>query len=223
MKYSLFLLMLVLTFACGQASPTPDAESTAAAEKEATDVLQAFAACQSALLAEDGLAALNLVDMKTVQWYQDALDHALTMPRSELDRLTFSHKYIILRLRHELSQAELEASSGEEIFVRAVNRGWIDRASVENVELGQVQVQGGEAWISLQLAPEQPAFQLVKEYGQWKVALYKLLPLADSAIEQIVAESGLAEDEFIVLALEAATGLRVDEGIFDGPLATATP
>jgi hypothetical protein len=226
MKYNLLWLVLVLALvACGQASPTVDTEATAGVEKEEAEVLQAFAAYQSALLAGDSLAALNMVDMETVQWYQDVLDQALNAPRSELNQFTFSRKYTVLRVRHELSREELEAASGEEIFVRAVNQGWIDRASVENVKLGQVQVQDGTATISAQLAaqlasqlaPEQPVFQLVKEYGQWRMALYKQLPPVDAAIEQMIAESGLSENEFIVLALEAATGLQAHESIFEGP------
>jgi hypothetical protein len=189
-------------------------------------ILSTFEDYRSALLAADGQGALELVDSMTVQWYTDILADALTMPREKLDDLTFFEKYMVLRIRHGLSQEALEAMTGQELFVTAVAQGWIDSSSLEDIQLGRTQVQADEAdeaWLSLEQAPDVPVFHFVKENEQWKFALCRTFEQVNAVFEQEVAESGYSEDRFIKILLERASDSRVDERIFDGPISTAAP
>jgi hypothetical protein len=188
------------------------------AEDEA--VLQVFEDYRAALLRVDGAAAVDLVDAGTIDWYEDVLALALSASRSELNRLDALQKFMVLRLRLDLTKADLEALTGRSLFVYAVNNGWILGEEAKSMQLGRVEVQegAGEAWVSVEQAPDMPLFFLVKQDGHWRIALWQSIPSTNRYMEQAIAGSGLSEDAFMRQALEAYSGAPVDERIFEGPL-----
>jgi hypothetical protein len=180
-------------------------------------IQQVFEQYRSALLQGDGEAALAALDLETIDWYEQVIEFALTLDRDDLNRLDFIEKFTVLRLRHEFSRDELEDLTGDELIKIAIENGWISRSSVESLELEDVEVNDLRGIVTITGISE-PLFLFVKEDGQWKFMLWKVTALGNPAFEQLVAESGLSEDEFVIGILEALSSFQVDERIFDGPI-----
>lgn len=197
-------------------TPTPSQLPTSILNEE-TLIRQVLEEYRSALLQGDGKTAIQLVDSKTIDWYDQVLAFALTLERDDLDRLDFTEKFIVLRLRHEFSLDQLEDLIGEEVLIIGIERGWISHSSVESMELEDIEVHDLRGFVTFDEMIE-PIFVFVKEDGQWKFMLWKLAALGNVAFVQLVEESGLTEDEFIIGILEALSSFQVDERIFDGPI-----
>jgi len=201
-------------------TPRPSPTVTPTLDAEDGDVLQVFEDYRAALLQVDGAAAVDLVDAGTIDWYEDTLGLALSASRSELNRLDALQKFMVLRLRLDLAKADLEALTGRSLFVYAVDHGWILSEEAESMRLGRVEVQedAGEAWVSIEQAPDMPLFYMVKQDGHWRIALWQSLASTNRYMEQAISGSGLSEDAFMLQALESYSGSQVDERIFEGPL-----
>jgi hypothetical protein len=194
--------------------------AVAAADDQAAEVVavkQVFSAYKTALLEGNGSAAADVVNGGTIQYYSDILEHVLHTPRAKLGELDLISKFMVLRIRHELTKPEIEKLTGRELFVLGVNKGWISKATVAEIELIEIKVREKDASGSIAVAPQLPVFHFRKESGVWKLNLLASFELGNRAIKAQIAESGLTEEQFILQALEAISPRRVDQRILDGP------
>ena len=176
-----------------------------------------------ALKAKDSKAALGLIDSKTVVWYQQALDYALTAKRSALKNIPLIQRIIVLRLRNEFPKADLLEMDGAAVFGKGIELGWIDSNSVATLKIANVKVSGNQGQASTQSAPSVYVLNFVKESGEWRLSFTRLLTLLEPEVKKFVKSSGQSEDEFIARVIGASSGNTYDEAIFDGPLAEVTP
>jgi hypothetical protein len=206
---SLLSVILALT-ALGAPQTTKNAAGEAAIRKVFEDY-------RKALLDGNGAAAVDLVSSRTVSYYGEILEHSLKMPRERVAGLDFVSKFMVLRLRHEFSRAEIAGMTGKELLILAVNKGWISKSSVSNVELAEIKVGRIDASASMTVAPGIPALHFQNESGQWKLHLLASFELANAAMKEQIKESGLTEDQFIIRILNMLSPQKVDEAIFSGP------
>ncbi|MBN1180064.1 MAG: hypothetical protein JXD18_12700 [Anaerolineae bacterium] len=210
-RWSMVLLVvLMMLSACSgeDVTPAPDTATP-------TEVFEQY---RSALIADDGQAALALMDSDTIAWYDRVVEEALTMPREELEALGYTEMFTILRVRQVFRRYEIEAMTGESLFVDMIDRGWTARSSVEGVRVAEEHVEGNRAWVSFQAAPTEPAMYFDLEDGEWKIALSESFPLADEQFNQAMEGQEYIIETYVLEMLMTLTGLDVDEAIFDGPL-----
>jgi hypothetical protein len=107
----------------------------------------------------------------------------------------------------------------EEVFIYAVNQGWIGKDSVLDSDIGQLQVFGNDASGEYVRGgkPTPLKFRLTKEEGNWKIDLTALTPPADQAISLLIKKEGLDEDAFIVGLVESVSGKKVSPSIWQPP------
>lgn len=178
----------------------------------------AFSQYKDALLQGDGAKAADIMSARTIAYYDGIRTHALKTPRAKLAELDFISRFMILRLRHEFTRTQLSQTTGRELFITGVERGWISKSSVVNLaRLVNIKVVSSAASASVPQAPGISAFHFLKESGQWKFDLAASFPLANSTMTQEIAKSGMTEDEFIIRALGALSSRKVDERIFSPP------
>jgi hypothetical protein len=208
----LAILALVFLVACSSGAqdetPAPDANAPT----------QVFEQYRTALIENDGEAALAIVDSGTIAWYDEVLEEALSLPRDELSELGFTEKFTILRVRHTYRRYEIEDMTGEELFRAMIDRGWSSRSAVEDITVGEEHIEGNSAWISFSPEMTTPAMYFVLEDGEWKLALSQSFPIADEQYAE--AREGLEYEEelFLMEMLVSLTEREVDERIFEGPL-----
>lgn len=161
-----------------------------------------FAQYKEALLQGNGSKAADVVSNRTITFYDGIVTHALTTPRSKLEALDFISKFMVLRIRHEFTKAELSEMTGRELLQLGVDKGWISKASVANIErLVNLKVDSSRASAAIPSAPGIAAFHF----------------LANEAMKHEIAKSGLTEEEFIIRTLNLLSPTAVDDRIFTPP------
>ncbi|MEM8933979.1 MAG: hypothetical protein AAGE94_22500 [Acidobacteriota bacterium] len=217
-------LVTCLFLGCGGGEPTtnesanepPAAAAPTPAEDEAA-VRAAFEEYRAALLSADGARAARAVDRPTIDWYQGTIDKARSIDRGGLDELTIMEKFTVLRLRHEFDRAALDAMTGESLFALAVENEWVNRTSVERVELARITLDGDAASASINTDLETPLFYFSRRRDDWGFALWRTFPVADESLAQLIVDHGITVDQFVVSSLETLTNSPVDLAIYDGP------
>ena len=172
------------------------------------------------MLDERGEDVAELVTASTIDYYGELL--ALTLEADEqtlrgrrlIDRMT------ILLLRHRFPAPELHALDGRGLLVLGVEEGMVGTEDVVAADLGEVEVSGDTAVaeaITAEGAGPGLNWEFRREGGRWRIDLTAPLPIANLALEQAAAESGLPEDDFVFRLIEATTGTQVQEDIWDPP------
>ncbi|MBA3532478.1 MAG: hypothetical protein H0T73_11195 [Ardenticatenales bacterium] len=199
--------------------PTNTPEPTPTLSPDIAVIEGVFGAYRSALLAEDGEAARNLVGRQTIAWYEEVLAYALVLPREELERLPFLKRLTVLIMRHNIPQETLLTHTGESIFELAVNEGWIGRETVEQVRLAKVTVNGDVGLATSNQAPDgPPVVHFIRENGEWKLNLASMIVLQEQAFKQLLESEEMDESTTIIDMIHVTTGRPIDERILDGPL-----
>ncbi len=200
---NLFLAMAVLISACGSAS------------EEDTAVVEMFKAYQSALLQDDGSAAVDFLSDRTVGYYTDMIAKARSMPEDALRKESFLDRFTVLRLRDTFKPEHLATMTGKELLVYAIEQSWIDKEGTALYQVQKVILKDDFAAIRMKRGDvEIPfPFEAYKEDQRWKLDLTSVFVPANLGFVQQAEASGLTEDEFInqiLVALGSSDGLTDD-------------
>ncbi len=191
-----------------------------AAAEPVDDVKESFLTYKSAILEADGPAAAKVVTQNSRDYFRALADQALTLDRAGLHQIHITDRLYAMLLRHDLDRSALQRMSGDEVVSYAVDQGWIGRNGASQLRLGHYEVEGDHASGTI-LRPDglKSAFKMefVKEGGRWLLDLVALMKLTRTAFEYAVQQSGLGEDEFILLMLEQGTGRKPGPGIWSPP------
>ena len=202
----LVVLMILLLAVCGSG----DTEETAA-------VRASFYGYKEAILDQDGEASLAFVDRNTTAYYQKMRDLALRGDLETVRVLSPVDKTMVLMIRHMLSLESVEPMTGESLFAHAVNQGWIGKASVINIDIGDITVSGTHATgvhvSEGKATPLKFVFQM--ENGMWRLDLTSIMFAADQAFKQVIRESGISEDEFLITIIESVSGKKLADTVWD--------
>lgn len=184
------------------------------------DVKQSFLDYKAAILASDGDAAADVVTQGSRAYFRQLADQALTLDRDGLRRIHLSDRIYAMLLRHSLQPGELARMSGGDVVSFAVDEGWIGKEGASRLQLGNYQVEGDVATGTiLQADGSETTFkmQFAREDGRWLLDLAALMNLTRVAFEYAVQQSGLGEDEFVLLMLEQGTGRAPGPEIWSPP------
>ena len=205
--YCLFVVLLI-------AAPLP------ATAQSVDAVKQSFLAYKTAIVTSDGDAAAGVVTQESRDYFRKLADQALTLDREGMSRIHLSDRLYAMLLRHNLDRARLQSMTGGEVVSYAVREGWIGREGATQLELGNYQVDGDAASGTI-LRPDggETTFKMefVKEDGRWLLDLVALMQLTRAAFEYAVQQSGLPEDDFVLLMLEQGTGRKPGPDIWSPP------
>ena len=86
-----------------------------------------------------------------------------------------------------------------------------------NNDIGDIRVSGTHATgvhvSEGKATPLKFVFQM--ENGKWRLDLTSIMATADQAFKQVIRESGLHEDEFLMTVLESVSGKKVGDTVWD--------
>lgn len=234
--------MASLLAACGVMQPAgpvvqPDSTLSVAGERTAAAKAQVLAALtdekqlldalsdlSSAVSGRDATAYERHCGADALEWYDSALKAAAVMNRDELETLPKVTKFTVLRVRHAFTRDELTQTPRKELFRSAVARGaFMGPSALRDAQPGAIMIDGDRAQLSLAEAPELFIFTFRRETGAWKIVWSELIDMDEAALPELIAQSGLDEDSFMVEQIERDSGLRIDRKIFDGPLVALAP
>lgn len=222
------VMALALPAALGaQATPptTPaTAQVQAIGQEEGGDaeaaVRATFEAYRQALLAGDGERAAALVDRPTGDYYRDLKELVLDGSEEEVRGRTFVDRFLVVAFRHQFDADELAGMGLADVIVRAMQIGWINSASIEQLALGPVRIEGDEAFAAARTRAslEDPAlgggvdeleYRFVKEDGSWKFRFGALVSSIDEVMRNLAEQLSADEDTMIFTLVESLTGIEV--------------
>jgi hypothetical protein len=100
---------------------------------------------KSAILAQKGDVAFDLVTRRTVDEYQRYLNWGLTGDRQTLESLPFINRFQVIMLKHRIPADILKQLDGRTLLVYTVDSDWIRKDGVIRTTLGKVDVADNRA------------------------------------------------------------------------------
>lgn len=200
--------------------PTPESGDAEAA------VRATFEAYRQALIAGDGERAAALVDRETDAYYRELKRLVLDGGEEEVRQRTFVDRFLIVAFRHQFDAAELTGMDLAEVIVRAMEIGWINGAAIEQLAVGEVRIEGNEAFAAARTRAslEDPAlgggideleYRFVNEGGTWKFRFSALVSSIDEVMRNLAEQLGADEDDLIFTLVESLTGVEVLPEVWD--------
>ncbi|MCY3591980.1 MAG: hypothetical protein OXH32_10160 [Acidobacteria bacterium] len=179
-----------------------------------------FEAYRHALMAGEGEVAASLVDGETGQYYRELKRLVLEGSEEEVRQRPFVDRFLVVAFRHQFSGDELAAMGLADVIVRAMEIGWINSAAIEQLAVGDVRIEGGEAVAaartrasledpSLAGGMDELEYRFVNEDGQWKFRFSALVSSIDGVMRRLAAQLGADEDDLIFTLVESLTGVEV--------------
>lgn len=194
---------------CGRSTLPSDAEV----------IQEVFQTYRNSILRGNGSEAASCLDARSIRYYNELVKDSLTLSRRELDALDIMSKLLVVRMRIEITKAELEKMSGLEFFAYSIEKGWTSSSSVSQIDrIVNITSDGRMAQAGIPAAPQQQVFFFMKEDGKWKLAAWKMQALADQVFKKNVNDSGMTVDEYIKTAVSAVSKHEWDDHAFEGPI-----
>jgi hypothetical protein len=181
------------------------------------EIIATFDNYRNALLNTDSDRAYQAIDSNTKKYYQDILKTVLSGKAEQVKQMSFLDKVFIIRSRHQIPFEELTAFNEETYFKYAVEKGWIDKNSVAEIELADIVIEGDRATTKIkkngQIAPF--GFTFRRENNQWKLDFTSIFPVSQTAFQQAIEESGMSEDEFVFYLVETVSNSKVNDSVWN--------
>ena len=197
-------LLTLIAFGCSKVDQAPM-------------VKESFQQYKSALLNQDGFTAYFYVDSNTKAYYDEILDKVMTASESETKNMSFGTKMIVTMARHSISNQQLREMNGEELFIYAVENGWIGKESISNLEItvSSIEKNIAETHVVNEEGEAPFGFTFRKEDKTWRIDLTSMFSRTEMVLEEQIKESGVDEDVFIYAMLTQTSGFRPDESIWE--------
>lgn len=180
----------------------------------ADEVHESFELYREAILAGDGEMAVQYLNQASIDYYDDLLKAALYLKESEFERRTILDKMMILRLRMNFTAKELKNMNGKELIVYSIQKGWIGKSSVVNIELSEETKIKGD-WATIEVLQNGQGsdlnFIFQKENDIWKLDINEIFKITNMTLAYFVQQSDYTEKEFIEMVLESADNKKVQK------------
>jgi hypothetical protein len=186
------------------------AVDAAAKPSDRAQALATFRDFVAALGDRDGERGLAVVSEASLLEWQRARLLALDGERDVVAALPPGRRLLVLGLRHAAPRFLHADGSPEELARNALQAGLADPASLANVDLADVVVQGDRASGNFYVMGLPAGFRVgfMREDARWKLDLAATLDAANRPIAQAAQASGSSEDAVIAGLLTAASGRR---------------
>ncbi len=200
---------------------------------EEARVKQVFIDYKNALVNGDGVAAAALVDQKTLEYFGELKDLAVSADEATVRARPFVDRLLTISMRQILAPSELRVLELGELMNRAVAEGWISPQTVAQLDIGKVTVTGDSATaealslnpaLSLEADSDEGAgldYQFSRENDEWKFGFSSLVSSLNRMIEEFTAQLGTDQDELIFVLVQSLTGKPVLPEVWQLP--TETP
>ena len=180
----------------------------------ADEVHESFELYREAILAGDGEMAVQYLNQASIDYYDDLLKAALYLKESEFEKRTILDKMMILRLRMNFTAKELKNMKGRELIVYSIQKGWIGKSSVVNIELSEETKIKGD-WATIEVLHNGQGsdlnFIFQKENDIWKLDINEIFKITNMTLAYFVQQSDYTEKEFIEMVLESADNKKVQK------------
>ena len=183
----------------------------------ADEVHESFEHYRTAILSKDGETAVQYLNQASINYYDDMLKDALYLKESEFEERTILDKLMILRLRMNFSAKELKKMNGRELIVYSIQKGWIGKSSVINIEISEeTKIKGDWATIEVMQNGQGSGLNFIfqKENDIWKLDIKEIFKISNMTLAYLIKQSDCTEKEFIEMVLENTDNKKVSKSYY---------
>ena len=190
---------------------------------DAKAVHAAFAQFSKVLVAGDGPKVVEALDRASLAYYARVRDLSLNATAAQVKNLSLIDELMVLRLRHDVGFEGLSKVDGRGLVVMAVEKGWISRASIQRIVLGEVTITKDKAEAVAMTGDELTSLRLhfSRENGKWKFNIVHLTKVGEQGLKDLLKKTGQPRHAFLLSIIEQVSGRAPAEKIFD-PLGGAS-
>ena len=185
--------------------------------KSEDEVIECFEKYKTAVTGNKGEEAVQYVDTKTVDFYQDILDSILYADKETIIKESLANKFMILLIRSSVPLESLKEMDGKSLLALLINKGLagadlvIDN-SIKNVTLDE-NFATADCWKNDKDTGQKHHFYY--EDQQWKLNFTPMIEWSNTNMKQYAEYSGYDdEEEFALYMIKNMTGREVSEDIF---------
>ncbi len=188
-----------------------------AASDDEAEVRSIWEHYRAAILAQDAETAYTLIDGTTRDYYRELLQVVLFASPEDMAGLMIMVKLAVVQSRRDIPREQLTDFDAEAYFKHSVERGWFSKDTMRKLTLVAIAIDGDRARSSVERNGRvvRSGYEFNRENGEWRINLMPALIAGEWAMQQIVAASGKAEDDFIFDLVEAHSGARPDASIWE--------
>lgn len=214
------IVFSAFTLATFQARAEEAAASNTAGKEEQAAIRKCFSAYKAAILDGNGEVAVKHITAGSLAKYEKLKGLALYAKRADVNSHSLMDKLIIFSLRHRVPLQSLDKMTPQDLFVYAVNHGWMGRDSVMDMDVGDISIAGLSAEAARLRSGKRinGNFLFENQEKQWRLDLTVIMSDANGNLGRIVENSKTEENQFLFNSLESITGTEVTEEIWQ-PLA----
>lgn len=189
------------------------------------EVRRAFVEYKTAAMAGRGADAARLLSSMTVNHFGRLRELALHAPAEEVRAHPCVNQLSIFQLRQFVPVEELQSMSPEQTLAYSLERGWIGRDVVANVELGRVEMHGAGALGEVMVNGFDSGWWhiLLEEDGRWRFDLLQGYGIAESEFSDLARDNGIDKTEVALAVLEGTAGVAIDRARLLAPLVPPEP
>lgn len=223
------ILLMVLPLSAqpenGSGRQDPAGESSETGTETAA-VRSVFDGYKQALIAGDGVLAAALVDRETLAYFSELKQLALESGSAEIRERPFIDRLLVVTMRHELDPTVLAEMDLEDLLRHAIESGWIAEASIRQLTMGEVSIDGDEArgvaraGTNTLAAPDDTEplyYRFRRQNGEWRFGFSSLVASLNRLVSDFAKQLGADEDEMIFTLVEALSGRKVLPDVWDSP------
>lgn len=200
------------------ASSDAKLEAPQNADTARDEIRRCFDGYMMSVLDLDGDAAVDLVTQSTADEYARLSQLALNARKEEVENLRLTDYLTVILLRETFSPAEIRMFSddGRAAFAAAVRKGMISVDSVTSMALGEIQIlhTAASGVVVHNGAPTDLKYEFRLEENGWKLNLIPMMQIGNIAMEQVLKDSGLSDEEFMLFMITQVTGKQADASVF---------
>jgi|GEM_PF-5912114 len=188
--------------------------SCAGRPDEKGDVMQSFWEYNRTTSMRLGAEAVKLVDSGSLSYYNSLIPVITNADSVTVRYLRFDQKILVLALRHTTPKAKIKSMNGSTLFQYLVQMGMVnqdDESSLRRFRFEVSMQQDGSAGVQFidSAGNNGVSFRFNKENDLWKIDLTSAFKYVNNEVwENMIAESGMTEDEVLYAILENIDGRK---------------
>ncbi|MDG1417040.1 MAG: hypothetical protein P8P99_04505 [Maricaulis sp.] len=179
---------------------------------------------RQSLIDRNGEVSRSYVSASTIEYYESLRALALYETEEALNQAVIIDRLTVYRIRAEWTGEQLETMTGAEVFIYAVDEGWVG-SNLGALDIVSVRIFGDSATTNLSVNGERMpwGFTFHKEEGAWRLDLASMMTLMNGAMIQQIDQIEMTEMEFIDFFLRSSGYSNGADGRILNPLVSTEP
>lgn len=194
-KYTFSLFFLFLAYSC---SNNLDEEL----------IKQSFQTYKKSVLSDNGTAAADVVDKRTINHYERLLKLTLSADSTSLEALPLMDKFFVLAIRHTIDPDSILRMTGRGLFIHAINEGMIGKEGAMKLNIDNITIENDFAVAEFTTDGKNTGIKIYfyKDSGKWKFDLSSFFSVGNNAFKNLLKDCPGTENECLVDILETTFG-----------------